>query len=157
MITENGRVVGIEPQHLIVEVLKTSACQSCRARQACGQAVLSEWGSPDAQAKKNHFLVRYTGQANLGDVVVLGMSETLLSKVTALLYLLPLAISFLCLLLANSLGAAELFQFVSFVSGLLLSYLVIARISVMFQSSLEPHILRMYSSGTELGRIASSH
>ncbi|MEX2320988.1 MAG: SoxR reducing system RseC family protein, partial [Saccharospirillum sp.] len=95
MVEERGQVINVSAEGAVVAVVQTSACQSCKARQGCGQAVLSEWGSTDRQDAKNHFFIDKTGiQPELalrpGDVVRLGIPEDALSRAAVWMYLWPL-------------------------------------------------------------------
>lgn len=154
MITEQGTVVGVERDELIVEVLRTSACQSCNARQGCGQAVLSEWGDAKAQQKKNHFRIPYRqANANVGSIVELGMEPDTISKVAVLVYLLPLAIAFMGLLLGVGMGAPEGIQLVLFLLGLLFSYVLMSRLKLNLNAKLTPKILRVFPAHDASKRI----
>lgn len=156
MVSEQGTVVRVGQGFVIVEVLQTSACKSCSARQGCGQAVLSELGSADRQGKKNHFHIQYDQLVEVGDVVELVMAEDVVSKVALLVYVLPLFISFLVLYGVAQTTQSEPFQLLAFVSSLLISFFGISRLKLNKGSILEPEILAVYPRSKAADIIASS-
>lgn len=111
----------------IVAVVQTSACQSCNARQGCGQAVLSEWGEVGQQMAKNHFSISYQGSLTPGDRVLLGIQEDTLALAAVWIYLWPLIAAFAALLLASSLGGTEPVQLLAAVAGGGLAFMVTRR------------------------------
>lgn len=156
MIEEQGTVVKVVETGVIVEVVRTSACQSCKARQGCGQAVLAEWGDQDKQAQKNHFHIPYDQPAQVGDQVVLGMQHDAVSKVALLVYIVPLILGFMGLLLGSWLALAELVQLVIFIAVFLLAFVFISRLKVNKSPILVPKILRLSPVSKGLDVIASS-
>ncbi|MEX0624259.1 MAG: SoxR reducing system RseC family protein [Saccharospirillum sp.] len=112
MVEERGQVINVSAEGAVVAVVQTSACQGCKARQGCGQAVLSEWGSTDRQDAKNHFFIDKTGiQPELalrpGDVVRLGIPEDALSRAAVWMYLWPLLPVFFVLWAGTQLSIPE--------------------------------------------------
>ncbi|WP_196158358.1 SoxR reducing system RseC family protein [Reinekea sp. G2M2-21] len=156
MMTETGVVVATQDNALIVEVLKTSACQSCKAKQGCGQAVLAEWGDTERQQQKNHFQLPYSGPANVGDVVELGMAADTVSRVAMLVYMVPLFFAFLGLFVANQVGLHEGFQVLVMALSFVAGYVLISQFPTKKMSALEPQILRLSSPGKASDLIASS-
>lgn len=156
MVKEQGTVISVENGFVIVEVLQTSACQSCSARQGCGQAVLSEWVSADRQGKKNHFKIQYQQMVDVGSSVELGMAEDTVSKVALLVYIVPLVIAFITLYSVSQVIQSEPIQLLFFVLSLLLSYVGISQLKLNRNSVLEPKILAVYPIRKAVGIIASS-
>jgi sigma-E factor negative regulatory protein RseC len=156
MIEETGTVVGVFKSEIVVEVLRTSACQSCNARQGCGQAVMSEWGDSAKQQKKNHFKLSFTGSASVGDQVDLGMAHDTVSKVAMLIYLMPLAVGFIGLIIGYWLQLNELFQLVLFGLFFAFSLIFISRLNFNKSNELVPKILRLYPRSKEPDLIAST-
>lgn len=112
MVEERGQVIDVSVTGVVVSVVQTSACHSCKARQGCGQAVLSEWGSSERQDAKNHFFIdsantRVSRALRPGDVVRLGIPEDALSRAAIWMYLWPLTLAFLALWAATRLSLAE--------------------------------------------------
>jgi len=143
MIIEQGTVVAVNGNWLVVEVLRTSACGACSARQGCGQAIMSEWGDARTQQKKNHFNVPTAGGAEVGTRVDLGMTPDTLSLVALLVYLVPLLNAFLGLTLAVWLGFPEPIQLSFLAASLGLSYLVLSRVQFEQYTRLVPQIVRL--------------
>ena len=156
LIQETGQVVRIDGDDAIVAVVRTSACQSCKARQGCGQAVLAEWGSAEHQQSKNHFRIPLDRSLAPGDLVELGMPEDTVSRVAMLVYLLPLVVAFVVLLISSAMGLSELWQLVGLVFGFGAGVAIARRLSQHKVSALTPQILRSYSSGQASETIASS-
>jgi sigma-E factor negative regulatory protein RseC len=156
MIEETGTVVGVEHDGLIVEVLRTSACQSCQARNGCGQAVLAEWGESERQQKKNHFKVPYDGTAAVGNRIDLGMEPDAVSIVALLVYIVPLIFGFAGLFLAQTLNFSEGLQLVVLIVCFALSFFYISRLKINKSPILVPKILRLYSSSKISDVIAST-
>lgn len=156
LIQETGQVVRMEGANAIVAVVRTSACQSCKARQGCGQAVLAEWGSAEHQQTKNHFRIAVETPLNPGDLVDLGMPEDTVSRVAALVYLLPLLSAFLMLALSSTFGLSEGLQLLFMVPGFVFGLLLARRLSQRNVSVLTPQILRTYPSSQASETIVSS-
>lgn len=110
MVEENGTVIHSDADRLIVAVVQSSACQSCRARQGCGQAVLSGLGSAEAQVAKNHFELTPRADLRAGDEVRLGIAEDSLSLAALWMYLWPLLVALVGLLAGAALGLSEGWQ-----------------------------------------------
>ncbi|WP_028669407.1 SoxR reducing system RseC family protein [Saccharospirillum impatiens] len=112
MVEESGQVVEVSARGAVVSVVQTRACQSCKARQGCGQAVLSEWGGSERQDAKNHFFIEDAGAQTEralrpGDVVRLGVPEDALSRAAIWMYLWPLLPAFLMLWAGSHLSIPE--------------------------------------------------
>lgn len=86
MITETGRVVAVNGDQVWVQTIRQSACQSCSARQGCGQRVLA--GASGGKA--NQVLVANTLGAKVGDEVTVAIAESALLSASLLVYALPL-------------------------------------------------------------------
>lgn len=110
LIKEHGTVVQVGSGRVVVAVVQTSACQTCKAKQGCGQAALSDWGNADHQAAKNHFAIPYEGNLRVGDGVTLGIEEDTLSLAAVWMYIWPLAAAFVGLVIANALTLSEPMQ-----------------------------------------------
>lgn len=110
MVEENGTVIRSDADTLIVAVVQSSACQNCRARQGCGQAVLSGLGDAAAQTAKNHFALTPRLDLKAGDGVRLGIAEDSLSRAALWMYLWPLLAALAGLLSGAGLGVNEALQ-----------------------------------------------
>lgn len=110
MVYENGQVIATEPGQVTVAVVQSSACQSCKARHGCGQAVLSQVTDGSRQEAKNHFAIPYAGEVRPGDWVRLAIEEDRLTLAALWLYLVPLLSGFLALLSGHLMSLAEPLQ-----------------------------------------------
>ena len=86
MITETGKVVAIDGEQAWVQTIRTSACQSCSARAACGQKALANVTG----GRANQIRVLNSVDARVGDEVVLGIDEQSLLQASLWVYGLPL-------------------------------------------------------------------
>lgn len=110
MVEENGTVIHSDADRLIVAVVQSSACQNCRARQGCGQAVLGGLGDAEAQVAKNHFALTPRPDIPAGAGVRLGIAEDSLSLAAFWMYLWPLLAALVGLLVSAALGYSEPLQ-----------------------------------------------
>lgn len=118
MIEERGRVLSVEGNCLWIETVRRSACDSCQARNGCGQSVLQRLGLGARQG-----VIRVVDEAPVshyraGDEVVIGIEENAVVRGSVLVYLVPLLGLFAGALLAQSSGAAEPWIVFAAVSGL---------------------------------------
>ncbi|MDC0662625.1 SoxR reducing system RseC family protein [Marinobacter sp. SS21] len=86
MITETGRVIAQDGRKIWIQTIRQSACQSCAARQGCGQRVLASASG----GKANQVLVENTLDARVGDEVTVAIDESALLGASMLIYALPL-------------------------------------------------------------------
>lgn len=156
LIKETGQIVDVGNGEVVVAVVRTSACQSCQARQGCGQAVLAEWGTAETQQTKNHFRIRTDQPMKVGDLVDLGMAQDTVSRVAALVYLLPLLTAFLGLMAGTVLNLSEGWQLVSLLVCFGAGLGLVRMISHRMVSILTPRILHLYPSGQASDYITSS-
>ncbi|QSX38038.1 SoxR reducing system RseC family protein [Shewanella sedimentimangrovi] len=88
MMEELARVVAIEPQGWVqLEVELKSACGHCSASDNCGTSAVAKAFAP----KHQRFSIHTDVTCQAGDMVRLGLPESVLLKAAALVYLLPLA------------------------------------------------------------------
>ena len=93
MIEEQGRVVAVESENTVwVETLNDSSCTKCVAKSGCSQPLLSQYTS-----KKTVSSVRVSSDflVDVGDEVVIGISEASLLKASFLMYTFPLLLMLL--------------------------------------------------------------
>ena len=86
MIEEVATVISIEADKAVIEVEKTSSCNSCHSRGACGTSSLAgffNFQSP--RIKVNNSL-----NASAGDRVLVGIQEDTLVVGSFILYIVPL-------------------------------------------------------------------
>ncbi|PTY38922.1 hypothetical protein BGP77_09195 [Saccharospirillum sp. MSK14-1] len=146
MVEENGTVIHSDADRLIVAVVQSSACQSCRARQGCGQAVLSGLGDAETQLAKNHFELTPHTDIQAGDQVRLGIAEDSLSLAAAWMYLWPLLAAFIGLFGGASLSVSEGWQLMFAVLGGSAAVAVTRMRFKRPQQRWEPQILAVHSN-----------
>lgn len=98
MIEEQVRVIGIEGDQLLLQAQTQSACGGCAAKKGCGTAVLSKV----VGQKFTHFQARNTIDANVGDLIVVGLTERALLNGSFVIYMLPIIGMILLALFADA-------------------------------------------------------
>lgn len=113
LLEEPGQVVGMDADWVWVETRPRSACSSCSSA-GCGGSLLSDlFGT-----RRNRLRLRNDGELQIGQQVVLGISERVLVRVAIQTYLLPLALLLLSLMGAVALGLGETLQVLMGMLGL---------------------------------------
>ena len=106
MIEEQATVVSVEAEHILVQTLRKSSCNSCSASKGCGTAVLSK------AIGQKHSLVSVPKSEksepilSAGDEVIIGINEDMLLNGSLLAYMVPLAGMIGLALLASIFGAS---------------------------------------------------
>lgn len=103
MIEEQARVLVVAPGRAWVQTVRHSACGSCTASSGCGTASLAK-----LFGERTHRLevVDPIGVA-VGDEVIIGISDSTLTRASLLAYLLPLLALMLAAFSARSAGMSE--------------------------------------------------
>ena len=86
MIEEQAQVVEIRGAQLILQAQTQSACGSCSARKGCGTSVLAKV----VGRKFTRFQAENNIDAEVGDTVVVGISEDALLKGSLVMYVIPI-------------------------------------------------------------------
>lgn len=102
MIEQQAKVIMVEGDQLVLEAQVQSSCQSCEVKSGCGVSVLSKW----VGKKFTRFQAKNTVDANVGDQVIVGLSESALLQGSLMIYFLPLLGMILFALAADLLFAA---------------------------------------------------
>ncbi|WP_152206169.1 SoxR reducing system RseC family protein [Marinobacter changyiensis] len=87
MILERGRVVAEKGHQVWVQTIRQSACESCSARQGCGQRALASVTS----GRANQILVDNHLNAQVGDEVTVAIAESALLQASLWVYAVPLS------------------------------------------------------------------
>jgi len=87
MIEETGQVVDVEGAFAWIESERTSTCGACNVRKGCGTAVLAKV----LGQRRVHLRVLNRINAQIGDAVVIGISESGLVRGSLAVYAVPLA------------------------------------------------------------------
>jgi sigma-E factor negative regulatory protein RseC len=97
MLEEDARVLEIRGDSVVVETSRQTACDGCGARTGCGTGLLSQLFG----ARKARFVVKNTLDLEVGNEVVIAVSEAGVLKGALLVYVLPLLAMFLGAILAH--------------------------------------------------------
>lgn len=103
MIQERGQVIAVVGDEIWVQTIQQSACQSCSARQGCGQKVLA--GATSGRA--NQVKVVNTLGARVGDTVTVELDEAMLLRASVLVYGVPLTFTVVAAVAAQTWIAAS--------------------------------------------------
>lgn len=127
MITETGTIVAQDADHMWIETVRASSCQSCNARAGCGQAVLGQLMDEGRQYQKNVLRVmrpKAEGdqQPTIGSQVDVLIEEGVLLKTAFLVYGFPLFVMLVATAAAQALGWHDLLVAMAGVSGLGLAF-----------------------------------
>jgi len=87
VILERGHVVAEKGNQVWVQTIRLGACQSCSARQGCGQRALASVTS----GRANQILVDNHLNARVGDEVTISITESALLHASLWVYAVPLS------------------------------------------------------------------
>lgn len=141
MLEEQALVVDKNAEGVWVETCRQSACQSCSSKGSCGHALLSKISRGQTQ----RMLVQTKLELEIGDQVVLGLSEQAFLKGSALVYLLPLVVMILMAVIGEQISGTD--SWLSLIMaglGLLAGFLWVRRYSKkhQFNPDYQPVVLR---------------
>jgi sigma-E factor negative regulatory protein RseC len=125
MIEEQAIVIKASKEHVTLEVVRTKPCGLCGQVRGCGNSI---WGKIFSH-QSGLIETRNNLNAKLGDVVILGIDETLMLKGSLMLYGVPLLLMFLGMTIANSFVThmIEFYTLMGAVLGLSLGVMMIKR------------------------------
>lgn len=86
MIEEQVQVIEVIDNQIVLQGETQSACGSCSANKGCGTSVLSKV----VGRKFTHFQVENNINAEVGDTVIVGISEDALLKGSLVMYVIPI-------------------------------------------------------------------
>jgi len=98
MIEEQAEVVEVIGSQLVLQAQTQSACGSCSASKGCGTSVLSKV----VGRKFTRFQAENNIDAEVGDTVVVGISEDALLRGSLVMYIIPIMGMLLFALLADA-------------------------------------------------------
>ncbi len=126
MIEEEAIVIKASKENVTLEVVRSKPCGLCGQVRGCGNSI---WGKIFSH-RTGHIETRNHLNAKLGDVVILGIDETLMLKSSLMLYGVPLMLMFLGMVIANMFAkeTTELYVLLGAVMGLFLGVVLIKRI-----------------------------
>jgi sigma-E factor negative regulatory protein RseC len=97
MIEEQAQVVELRGSQLVLQAQTRSSCGSCAASKGCGTSVLSKV----VGRKFTRFQAENSIDAEIGDTVVVGISEDALLKGSLVMYIVPVMGMLVIALVAN--------------------------------------------------------
>jgi sigma-E factor negative regulatory protein RseC len=126
MIEEQAIVIKASKDRVTLEVVRSAPCGLCGQVRGCGNSI---WGKIFSH-QSGHIETRNDLNAKLGDIVILGIDETLMLKSSLMLYGVPLLTMFLGMLIFNHLAKemVELYTLIGAVAGLILGVVMIKRV-----------------------------
>ena len=140
MITETGKVVALKGDQVWVQTIRTSACQSCGARNGCGQKVLAAASG----GRANQILVANTVGAAVGDEVTIGIDEQALLGASLLVYAVPLMLMVVASVLGHQLsGGQDGVAMLGAVAGLTLGFFGAGKLQRGGRRDYEPRLVRV--------------
>lgn len=97
MIEEQAQVVEIKGSSLLLQAQTQSTCGNCAASKGCGTSLLSKV----VGRKFTYFQAENNINANVGDMVIVGIPEDALLKGSVMMYLVPVVSMLAFALLAD--------------------------------------------------------
>jgi len=146
MIEETGQVVDVQGDFAWIESERTSTCGACNVRKGCGTAVLAK---VLGQRRVNLRVINRI-DAQVGDAVVIGISESGLVRGSLAVYAAPLSGLFAGAIAGNGLGhyfspaSTDLLAIAGALAGLSAGLFWLKRFSRLTETdaSYQPVILR---------------
>ncbi|MDJ0881381.1 MAG: SoxR reducing system RseC family protein [Gammaproteobacteria bacterium] len=143
MIYEQARVIEVNSDRAVIEVINSAGCSGCQYNGACGTGSLGRLLGFRAKP----ISVLNTQNLSVGDQVMVKMPNKVLFISSFLVYMLPLLLLFSFSLLANILfGASELLNVLAALIGLFCGLWFTSRISQhKLGHSFEPMVIHHIS------------
>lgn len=140
MITETGKVVALSGDRVWVQTIQSSACESCSARNGCGQRALA--GVSGGRA--NQVLVINSLDARVGDEVTVAIEESALLGASLLVYALPLVLMVLGAISGHQLsGGHDAAAMFGAALGMAAGFMVARRVGSNPAGDFEPRLVRV--------------
>ncbi|SOB76401.1 positive regulator of sigma(E), RseC/MucC [Marinobacter sp. LV10R510-11A] len=140
MITESGKVVAVTGEHAWVQTIRTSACQSCAARNGCGQKMLAS----ATGGRANQVRVFNSVNACVGEEVTLGIDESALLGASLLVYALPLLLMVMASMIGHHLSdGSDFAAMLGAAAGLASGFLISRQLQRGNAGGFEPRLLRV--------------
>jgi sigma-E factor negative regulatory protein RseC len=140
VIEEDARVLSVEPGFAWVETERRSSCSSCSASSGCGTSVVATLFGE----RTNRLRVSDDIGVEVGERVVIGISDSALTRASLLAYLLPLVALMLSAFATRRAGAEDGVVALIGILGLALGLLVTGRLTggVSARDRFQPVLLR---------------
>jgi len=139
MVETQAKVISVSEQAVTVTAQRSTACGGCQSSEACGTSSLSKLfvrNTVELTVPNSH-------PVEVGDEVVLGLSETAFIKQLLVVYFPPLTMMMLAAGLVAQMSESQSLQVLSGFAGLLLGFALtrILKSKIMVIGD-EPRIIR---------------
>lgn len=116
-IRHTGRIVSIDPVVTKVEIIRSSACSACHAKELCG---FSEEEKKIVEVPTDGFALH-----EVGEQVEVCLKRTMGMKAVWIAYVLPLVVLMAAILVMSAFGLGELVMGLGAIGCVALYYLVV--------------------------------
>ena len=116
-ITHRGKIVEITPDFTTIEIIASSACSSCHAKNLCGMS----------EDKEKHIMLPTDPYAThqIGDEVEVCTKMTMGLKAVWISYVIPLAVLMILILSLSGVFETEVFRGLAAIAGVGVYYFII--------------------------------
>lgn len=118
-------------KQMIVDIARTSACESCSMSGGCGVS---------SESPKNSFEVENTVNAKIGDSIIITMQQDKLYKSAAIVYILPLLAMLAVALIVETIFHKEIYTAVSSLGTLVMYFISLKLFMKNKKSDLQVYI-----------------
>lgn len=140
MLEETGTVVETRGNTIWVETQSRGSCSNC-SNDGCSTSVLAQLFG----VKRNRVALENELGAEVGQQVVIGISDGLLVRASLLIYLMPLLLMLVIVMSANDMGVGEIVQGVAALTGLGFGFVLVRLITgnLSIHQRFKPRLLRV--------------
>lgn len=116
-ITHRGKIIDITPDFTTIEIIASSACSSCHAKNLCGMS----------EDKEKHIMLPTDPYAThqIGDEVEVCTKMTMGLKAVWISYVIPLAVLMILILSLHGVFETEVFRGLAAIAGVGVYYFII--------------------------------
>jgi sigma-E factor negative regulatory protein RseC len=116
-ITHRGKIIDITPDFTTIEIIASSACSSCHAKNLCGMS----------EDKEKHIMLPTDPYAThqIGDEVEVCTKMTMGLKAVWISYVIPLAVLMILILSLSGVFETEVFRGLAAIAGVGVYYFII--------------------------------
>lgn len=139
MLTESAQVVALESTGVWLKTMRTSACESCKAKSGCGQHAMAKLSDGERQERATQIFVETEQKPNIGDFVTVAIPEHSMLRSAWAMYGIPLLMLLLGVGISNVLGAPELMQVAVALLSLTAGLTMVRQISHHWLSQTDMH------------------
>ncbi|WP_158583868.1 SoxR reducing system RseC family protein [Salinibius halmophilus] len=143
MLTESAQVVAHEGDGVWLKTLRTSACESCKAKSGCGQHAMAKLTDGERQERATQIFVQAEPKPNIGDFVTVAIPESAMLRSAWTMYGIPMLLLLVVVGGLNMLGASELVQMLAAIVSLTAGLTIVRQLGQRWlsQSDMHPRII----------------